>query len=194
MIDGEAYNFHGLTIDFVLSDYAGNSVKRTELIDGVSFDTRGPYMSSYNATREFESTYNRGRLEVPVYVDDPGGIQSFFYLWADDPEVMYSSSSDEWLLVSGFTAGETLVNLSLKEYVPAGDNFSKTLWLKSVDCAGNISVKQLSRYYYNLQKIQYTLKYPTEIVDIPYIEVTQFNPERHEDKSYDIKGTNPIII
>ncbi len=197
MIDGEAYNFHGLTIDFVLSDYAGNSVKRTELIDGVSFDTRGPYMSSYNATREFESTYNRGRLEVPVYVDDPGGIQSFFYLWADDPEVMYSSSSDEWLLVSGFTAGETLVNLSLKEYVPAGDNFSKTLWLKSVDCAGNISVKQLSRYYYNLQKIQYTLKYPTEIVDIPYIEVTQFNPERHEDKSYDIllfdvqKGDEP---
>ncbi|MBQ7600402.1 MAG: hypothetical protein IJU57_07030 [Clostridia bacterium] len=197
MIDGEFYNFGGLTVDFVLSDYAGNSVKRTERVDGVSFDTLGPYLTQSSPSRQYDNLNTRGVITVPVQADDPSGIYSFFYLWADDPEIVYSSTSDEWLPVPGFTQGQTAARCDLTVYVPDQTNFAKTLWLKAVDPVGNETIQQKSRCYYNLQSIKYALSYPTEVVESPYLQVTELNTSKNADDSYDIllfdiqKGDDP---
>ena len=162
------YDFSELTASFYLTDYAGNGVTRTSVLEGVVWDNVKPTTNSETASRVFDNIGTRGVLTVPVTVKDTCGVKNAWYLWADaDAEI--TADSEGWTPLT-FTQGETAVTDDVIVYVDNGDSFSQTLWLMAEDMGGNVITEMKRSYSYNLKALQFGLDYTTNVQNRPWIK------------------------
>ena len=168
------YDFDGLTATFELSDYAGNEARRTAEMTGICFDTVAPRTISGDAARAFDGANGYGVMTVPVTVKDTCGVDSAWYLWADEDQEI-TASNENWTALT-FVQGVTEVNQDVQVVVQNGDSFQKTLWLMAVDMAGNVTVSKKASYSYNLEALHFELEYTTNVTTeaaIHYISMEQ---------------------
>ena len=169
------YDFSGLTVEFELSDYAGNVVTRTATLADVVLDNVKPVAESGSAERSFNNVTSQGVLTVPVTARDTCGLKNAWYLWAENGAEV-SAESDGW---AGFTflQGESEIKKDVVVNVPNGDSFSKTLWIKAEDMAGNVAVVKKNVYSYNLEALHYELDYSTAVRSKAYMNLVSMEQD-----------------
>ncbi len=171
-LDGESYNINGnLELDFILSDYAGNSGLASTTLGGVALDTTIPTAVSHTGTTSYDNSTNIGTLTAEIVAKDAGGILSVEYQWAAENAVL-TADSEGWDDAVGSLAGypaEAAMSVSVD--VASGDEFSGQLWTKVTDQAGNVLVKKLRKYSYSLKGIHYDLEYSTEVKSSPKLVI-----------------------
>ncbi len=161
-VDGEIYNFGSLTTRFTLSDYAGNIARRELTLENVYFDNIPATLNSGSATRAYDNVNNHGVMTVPVTGRDASGFKTVSCLWADDPEAEITETSDGWQPLV-ITQGEKNLQTAVTVTLENGNAFSKTLWLKAEDMAGNKTLVKKSAYSYSLEALAYHLDYTTAV-------------------------------
>jgi len=173
--NGQIYDFNdgNAEITFYLADYAGNRSDDTSALTGACLDKVLPNAAAKGSARSYDNISGVGTLSVAIHAEDPGGLASVQYQWADPAIAESAGLTGEWSGAVGTLDDHmTSADMTADAEVASQTAFRQRLWVKVTDAAGNESVTDLGEYAYSLSPVSYTLDYSAEIKTTPGIKVS----------------------
>ena len=169
LLEGEPYDLRDTILYITGKDYAGN--RKTE---GFPLDYTGGRVAPSASVESVDKALtgeDTGIMTVYVNVEDyNSGLEQIAYAWVPPGSGAPAEDSDAWIPRGGFSSGTQAVSIAAPtEEIGIGVKFQGDLYIKAKDEFGNILIRKLGMYTYDLSEPRMNLVYsdrPTQTASL----------------------------
>lgn len=165
-VAGESYGVYDTELRFNATDYAGNG-NLNQAVPTRSFkldafwDDLKPTASPGKVSRSLDAGGGGATMDVEILLEEQSLLDEAYYLWNDGADP--ADDDEDWKAAPGEIKDKREGNVTAGVMVEKGAHFSKNLWVKVSDTTGNVLIKNLGVFEYNLEEASYALDYSPAI-------------------------------